>query len=272
MLASEVLIAVTGMMLTTHSRKYRYARLTTLLSVVAVWALALVIAYGPVAKAQSSDDSGLGVEAAPGDAESGDDSASVDTSNDWATTASPATAEGSAPTASDEASAPSGPSDAANDVAEADNGQTLEVPQVIDPTSLKRQDTSSNEAPNQDDADADPTQATDPTAASEASSALPGPVGTIQDYEDQASEAPAGVVVFVPGAAVPLSSYRPLAMGPRPLTGTPMFAGMTAAAPIILQPTSAGPLISTSPMLMPPPLSFSRPGGVAGGWWTRTRR
>jgi hypothetical protein len=157
-----------------------------------------------------------------------------------------------------------------------ENGQVLEVPQVIDPSSLaggssdgesvdEARDNSQNETDDEAQSEESAQQAT------EGEGAVPGEVGTIQDYENQTADAPVGAVLYAPGSVAPITPVGPFGM--QRAIGGPSIGGMLPASPIIIPPTSAGSLISTSPMLMPPRGGFARPlGGFPRGGFIRGRR
>jgi hypothetical protein len=149
----------------------------------------------------------------------------------------------------------------------ADNGQVLEVPQVLGPADLggENRDQEASGA-NSDDT---PTPDQDDSGAlDEDGTGVPAEVGSLADYENQATPVPMGVMVYGPGMAAPMFANR-LGANRLPLPISP--TGPIMRAPIILPPTSSGPFPSTSPMLMSPGMrSPALPG--PGGLWLRSRR
>lgn len=148
-----------------------------------------------------------------------------------------------------------------------EDGAVLEIPQVVNPHdgSAAGEEpegaVASREGDDEDSTTSAP--AGEDTAALDSSAPTAAQVGTLQDYETQANQAPPGPIFFAPGVAV-VRFPRPLFFNspPRPLLGAPL-----ARSPIILPPTSGGPFPSTSPMLMAPRVgivgSFPR-GGLRG--------
>lgn len=133
------------------------------------------------------------------------------------------------------------------------NDAVLEIPQVINPSNAGAPDQSANAEQangggNEDEA-GQASQAGGQTAADEDDlAAEANQVGTLQDYQNQASAAPLGPVFFAPGIRIVQFPRLPALNGlSRHPTGIPM-----AGSPIILPPTSSGPFPSTSPMLMAP--------------------
>ena len=210
----------------------------------------------PAVSANNAAENGAVAEApgAPDDAASAnsiDDSTVVPIDNADVNSPGPARAS-----ASNETSA-SGSEDSA----------VLELPQVIDPQygSVAGEGPEGAVASRQGDDDdaANSGPAAPDTAALDSSATAAAQVGTLQDYESQGNQVPAGPIFFAPGVAV-VRFPRPLLFNspPRPLLGAPL-----ARSPIILPPTSGGPFPSTSPMLMAPRVgivgSFPR-GGLMG--------
>ena len=132
------------------------------------------------------------------------------------------------------------------------DGRVLEVPQVVDLSGGASNGGAANSLSSGADDDDDDAQAVQGGESEADSDDLArAPVGDVQDYEDQAEEAPAAVVVYPGATAVPV--FSPQAGLGLPVTpGTQMTSTMLFASPIILPPNSAGPLPSTSPMLMAP--------------------
>jgi hypothetical protein len=165
---------------------------------------------------------------------------------------------------------------ARTNAAAAENGQVLEVPQVIGEPDKFREDSSDQEASGPDSDDTATADQDDPTALDDDGTDVPAEVGSLEDYQNQASPVPFGVMVYNPGMAAPMFANRlganrpPMSIsptGPIPFSAT----GPIMRAPIILPPTSSGPFPSTSPMLMSPGMrSPALPG--PGGLWLRSRR
>jgi hypothetical protein len=158
--------------------------------------------------------------------------------------------------ASDNSAAESAPSDRApgsdeSSDADAENGAVLEIPQVVDPTTGGTVNGSSEQgvagADGNDDDTAQSSQDGQYTAADRDLPGTADQVGTLEDYEDQAGQVPAGTIFAAPVSVVgfpPPPLFNPAL---RPRFGVPIVT-----SPIILPPTSSGPFPSTSPMLMGP--------------------
>jgi hypothetical protein len=236
-----------------------------LVGIVTISMLVGLLAMGRRASAQSLDSSAAGVSNASPDNRTippGVKSLTIDTpdlssASDDATTASDAD-DSAAPPMSDKpdvedaASANAVGSDEASGSA-SENGAVLEIPQVVnlrngDSANVPADETSANTESNDDDTALSSQDDEDDTGGESDLTEDGSPVGTLADYQNQASEAPPGAVFFVPPVAV-VAVPRPPLFNPylRPPFGAPMVA-----APIILPPTSSGPFPSTSPMLMAP--------------------
>jgi hypothetical protein len=125
--------------------------------------------------------------------------------------------------------------------------QVLELPQLVNLGNGSSSDQSAENGPS-NDGQASPEGDPPGLAAADNLPAGPEQLGTLQDYENQASQMPPGVVLLAPGMAfVPLASSLPLNLPFRPLSPPGVVT-----SPIIVAPTSGGPLPSTSPMLMAP--------------------
>lgn len=131
-----------------------------------------------------------------------------------------------------------------------ENGAVLELPQVLNLASDGTADRSADRAwASTDGNDEDTAQSSEDEqdlAGDHDLGATTGQVGTLEDYKDQANEAPPGTIFFAPVGTV-VGFPRPPLFNPvpRPRFGVP-------TSPIILPPTSSGPFPSTSPMLMAP--------------------
>jgi hypothetical protein len=145
-----------------------------------------------------------------------------------------------------------------------EDGAVLELPQVVNLQNGAAVDQPPDDASAEDDDDdhtAQSATAGQNSAATDGLAAADDPLGTLQDYENQANQAPLGPVFLGPGVAV-VRFPHPFFFNPapRPLLGPPM-----GTPPVILPPTSSGPFPSTSPMLMAPRMgalgTFPR-----GGW------
>jgi hypothetical protein len=131
-----------------------------------------------------------------------------------------------------------------------ENSAVLELPQVVNLPNGSTANASADEASanpdGNDDDTAQSSQDGEDNVGDHDLAAMAGQVGTLEDYQDQANEAPPpGVIVFAPVTVVGLPRPPLFNSLPRPLFGAPM-----ATSPIILPPTSSGPFPSTSPMLM----------------------
>ena len=132
------------------------------------------------------------------------------------------------------------------------NAAVLEIPQVVNLQSGGTANATADETPanlDDDDNTAQSSQDEEDTAGDHDLVAIGSQVGTLEDYQNQANEAPLPSAIFsapiITVTRLPRSPlFNPL---PRTLSGVPMLA-----SPIILPPTSSGPFPSTSPMLMGP--------------------
>jgi hypothetical protein len=149
-----------------------------------------------------------------------------------------------------------------NDASDAEDGRVLEVPQVIDPSSVAdaSQDSSDArgaQANSTNDNDAESLEGVQQSAENNDSQ---GDVGTLQDYENQAATSQMGVVIYSPAVTMPIVPANPLEMQ-QPTVGTPMIGGIISTAPTIITP-SAGSLLSSSPISpagLPRPVAGFRP-------------
>jgi hypothetical protein len=232
-----------------------------LVGVVTISMLVGLLAAGRRASAQSLDSSAAGMTNAssddrtiPPDVKSLTiDTPDLPSASDEATTAndvddSAAPPMGEDPDVEDAPSANAVGSDEASGSA-SENGAVLEIPQVVNlpnggSANVPADEASANPESNDDDtALSSQDDDEDDTGGESDLTEAGSPVGTLADYQNQASEAPPGAIFFAPPVAV-VAIPRPPLFNPllRPPLGTPMVA-----APIILPPTS--------PMLMAP-----RPG------------
>ncbi|HJU09630.1 MAG TPA: hypothetical protein VJ728_02075 [Candidatus Binataceae bacterium] len=142
---------------------------------------------------------------------------------------------------SDHAPSPSVSVAPANEPSDSDNGAVLEIPQMVDlpDGAVSPNDNNSQQM----------TQSGQGTAANDDLATADNRVGTLEDYEDQAGAVPMGPIVFPPSVTIVRFPRSPLFNPMRP----PRFGVPVTSSPIILPPTSSGPLPSTSPMLMAPP-------------------
>jgi hypothetical protein len=219
-----------------------------------------LLAYAP-AYAQSFDDSSavandrpLVEDAMPSAADSPGVDAEAPATPDGATAADKIDDSTPPPTAdySDDEAANSaaGAADESASSSSSDNGSVLVIPQVVNLRSGESQDESadiSSPNPDADDDDAAQSSPGDEVGAGQDLTDLAGQVGTVTDYQNQATEAAPGAIFLGPGVVVrfpPSPLFSPL---PRSPVGGPIATG-----PIILPPSSGGPFPSTSPMLMAP--------------------
>jgi hypothetical protein len=249
-----------------HHRIQHYKFRKRLAGVAAIALLGGLIAANRRADAHSLGDAGALIE------ESGAPATAVPEGYDGATTTSVEDVPASpAPDGSEvDYRLPDAPSVSTRSAGEAVSGseqnQVLEIPQLIEPSSELDPYGASNGSTTLDD-NGDGTESGQGDQAQTAE--LPAEVGSLQDYEEQVIEPPPGMMAYAPGVAA-LPFARPFGIRPVPKPGAPLN-GMIIASPIILPPTSAGPLPSTSPMLMSP--RFVAPGyALPGGAWARPRR
>jgi hypothetical protein len=239
-----------------------------LVGVVTISMLVGLLAAGRRASAQSLDSSAAGVSNASPDDRTippGVKSPTIDTpdlpsASDDATTAtdvddSAPPPMGDNPDAEDASSANAVGSDEASGSA-SENGAVLEIPQVVNlrnggSANVPADEASANPESNDDDTALSSQDDGDDTGGESDLTEAGSPVGTLADYQNQASEAPPGAIFLAPPVGV-VAIPRPPLFNPflRPPVGAPIVA-----APIILPPTSSGSFPSTSPMLMAP-----RPG------------
>ena len=235
--------------------------------------ITIVIGFLPVrmaAHAQSSSsapvpgaDSPLGDANISSDDEAGSPVAEASGASNDGTAANPIDASTAAPVDnSDDGSVAPTTGTASNEpsASGSEDGAVLEIPQAVNlqGAGAPREETEGAAASNQNDDD----QTRPSNPAGQETGALDNPattaaqVGSLQEYENQANEAPPGPIFFGPGIAVvrfphPLFFNSP----PRPLVGPRI-----TTSPVILPPTSSGPFPSTSPMLMAPRV------GIAGSF------
>jgi hypothetical protein len=238
-----------------------------LVGVVTISMLVGLLAAGRRASAQSLDSSAGVSNASPDDRTippdvksltiDAPDAPDLPSASDEATTANDVNVSAAPPMGDDPdvEAAPSanavGSDEASGSASE--NGAVLEIPQVVDlrnggSANVPADEASANPESNDDDTALSSRDDEDDTGGESDLTDAGGPVGTLADYQNQASEAPPGAIFFAPPMAV-VAVPRPPVFNPilRPPLGMPIVA-----APIILPPTSSGPFPSTSPMLMAP--------------------
>jgi len=141
--------------------------------------------------------------------------------------------------------------------------QVLEIPRVIDDNIAGNP--AADELGTGDDDDDGPALGPDDESAPDGENS-PDEVGTLQNYRNRALRSGEGVVVYAPAIIGRSFARRPRGIN-LPTAPAPFIPPWRVGVPMILRPTSSGPFLSTSPMLMPPRF-VSPSGAMLGSSWS----